>query len=75
MVAVPEVTPVIMPVVGVENTAVAIEGVELLQVPPPSASLSVIVAKPGHTVPGPVSDGGAGFTVATTVTEGPQPFE
>jgi hypothetical protein len=57
IVVVPATTPVNIPDDGpIVATAVAL----LVQVPPPVASLNVIVDPPSHAVDGPVIDGGTG---------------
>jgi len=65
---VPPDTPVITPPAVIVATA----GVALLHVPPPVASLKVVV-EPAHTVAVPVMAAGNGFTVTVAVTKQPVP--
>ena len=64
---VPDATPVITPV---EEPMVAIVVTPLVHVPPPVASLRVVV-KPAQTVAIPVIDDGNGLTVTITVAKQP----
>ena len=68
----PPPTPVTTPVV---EPTVASAGLPLLQVPPPVASLKVVVVgiEPPQTIKVPVIAAGLGFTVAIIV-ETAQPF-
>ena len=63
MVAVPAVTPVTKPV---DDPTVAIVVEPLLHVPPPVASLSVVVVAI-HTCVVPVIEGGSAFTVTVAI--------
>ena len=72
--AVPEVPLTISPLPGPVVVAVATAGVELLQVPPVSASVNVIEDPPEHRPLGPDMAAGSGYTVATTVAGVPQPL-
>ena len=60
MMAVPDITPVTIPVLPTEAVPEAL----LLHVPPPVRSVSVVV-RPMHTVSGPVIPDGPGLTVTT----------
>lgn len=72
MVAVPSLTPVIMPVVGPEVAAVATPVAPLVHVPPGVVLERVVVAPPSHTFREPVMAPGSGSMVTSFVTK-PQP--
>ena len=67
MAAMPVETPVIIPV---DEPMVATAGVPLSHVPPPEASVSVMLA-PAHNAGGPEMPAGNWFMVMTLVTEQP----